>query len=106
MPVAAILNQKGGSGKTTLAVILAEALCATTNPVLVLDGDPQGSARFWRAMCSDGWVGLEVRDAPTTAIRLRSAPLGHYMDGAARQFGDGWAPVMGHHRWPSGTSEC
>ena len=54
MPVVAILNQKGGSAKTTLTANLAEAPYATTNPVLVLDDDPQGSARIWWAMRSDG----------------------------------------------------
>ena len=64
MPVVAILNQKGGSGKTTLAVNLAEALYSTNNPVLVLDADPQGSARAWWTMRSVGLLGLDVRVAP------------------------------------------
>ena len=64
MPVLAILNQKGGSGKTTLAVNLADALCAQGNHVLLLDADPQGSARAWWAMRSGGRADLEVRKAP------------------------------------------
>ena len=46
MPVIAIVNQKGGTGKTTLSTNLAWAL-AETAPVLLLDADPQGSALDW-----------------------------------------------------------
>ena len=44
MPVIAILNLKDGTGKTTLATNLEEAF-STTEPVLLPDADPQGSAR-------------------------------------------------------------
>lgn len=42
-----LLSQKGGSGKTTLAVALAVAHQRTGGTAAVLDLDPQGSARFW-----------------------------------------------------------
>ena len=48
MPVIALLNQKGGVGKTTLSVHLAMAL-ATNHKVLLVDADPQGSALDWSA---------------------------------------------------------
>ncbi len=47
--VIAILNQKGGVGKTTLAVHIATALARSKRTVLLLDADPQASALDWAA---------------------------------------------------------
>lgn len=51
--VIAILNQKGGVGKTTLAVHIATALARKKRKVLLLDADPQGSALDWAAARRD-----------------------------------------------------
>ncbi len=45
--IVALLNQKGGVGKTTLALHLAGAWSARGRRVLVVDADPQGSALDW-----------------------------------------------------------
>lgn len=47
--VIAILNQKGGAGKTTLSVHLATALSRRNRKVLLIDADPQGSSLDWAA---------------------------------------------------------
>jgi len=52
MPVIALVGNKGGAGKTTLAVNLAAGL-AQHDSVAVIDADPQGSALQWRAMAAD-----------------------------------------------------
>ncbi|MYZ49091.1 ParA family partition ATPase [Propylenella binzhouense] len=45
--IVALLNQKGGVGKTTLALHLAGAWADKGKRVLVVDADPQGSALDW-----------------------------------------------------------
>jgi len=50
--ILSILNQKGGVGKTTLAVHVATAVARQGARVLLVDADPQGSALDWSAMRS------------------------------------------------------
>ncbi|MBF0186614.1 MAG: AAA family ATPase [Magnetococcales bacterium] len=46
--VIAVLNPKGGSGKTTLTLNIARSLQIRGYRVLIMDSDPQGTAREWR----------------------------------------------------------
>ena len=45
--IVALLNQKGGVGKTTLATHIAGELAMRGQSVILLDADPQGSALDW-----------------------------------------------------------
>ena len=45
--IMAVLNQKGGGGKTTISLHVAYGLMLRGAQVLVVDADPQGSARDW-----------------------------------------------------------
>ena len=65
MHVIAVLNQKGGAGKTTIATHLARALQLDGTDVLLVDSDPQGSARDWAAVREDQPLTVVGLDRPT-----------------------------------------
>lgn len=74
MPGLAFLHQKGGTGKTTLAIAAALALSEAGLSVLVLDLDPQGTATAWAdryPALTGGGAGVVVR--PQLANRLDTA---------------------------------
>jgi chromosome partitioning protein len=53
MTILAVLNEKGGSGKTTISTNLARALQLSDKQILLVDSDPQGSARDWYASAGE-----------------------------------------------------
>jgi chromosome partitioning protein len=70
----AVVNRKGGSGKTTTAVSLAAALAERGVPVLLIDLDPQGSASAWLGHESEERVGLnlvETREIGSIVVKTK-----------------------------------
>ena len=51
--IIAVVNQKGGCGKTTITMQLAGSLSRHDHRVLVVDADSQGSATRWAASARD-----------------------------------------------------
>ena len=87
----ALLQQKGGSGKTTLAVNLAAAAHLTGRRTLVIDMDRQASAFDWSAARADGSAldGITVvkADKAIALPRFREIARGYevvFLDGPPR----------------------
>jgi chromosome partitioning protein len=74
MKTLAIISQKGGVGKTTLATALAVAAEKDAKIVAVFDLDPQASAAFWK----------DTREADTPAVvAIPPSRLQHVLKAAA-----------------------
>jgi chromosome partitioning protein len=77
--VITIAQQKGGSGKTTLAANLALALAARNRSIAVLDTDPQGSLGRWFMArverLGDAPPGLDFRTASAWGARYEARQL-------------------------------
>lgn len=82
--IVSFLNQKGGVGKTTLAINIAYWFKQQGSSVLLVDSDPQGSARNWHN--ESGGTKLDVigLDRPTLDIDIKNLNFDHdwiFIDG-------------------------
>ena len=87
MPIIAVLNPKGGSGKTTLSTTLARSLHERGSSVLIVDSDPQGSARDWHAASENNPLPLVALDRANNLKSLVSVQASYdyvIIDGAAK----------------------
>ena len=75
MPIITIASQKGGSGKTTLATCLAEALTLAGERVLLADADPQRSALTWAGLDDRAPAALGADVATLRPDRLRDLSM-------------------------------
>lgn len=74
-----VLNQKGGVGKTTIAVNLAAAFQGRGKKVLLIDSAPQGSALDWSA-AREGDPLFPVIGLPRPVVHKEVGTLGSNYD--------------------------
>jgi chromosome partitioning protein len=81
MTTIAIVNSKGGVGKTTKAVTLAAGLAEAGYKVVLVDTDPQGNVAKWFGMPEEsGIYDLLIKERPVDEL-LRQVPMAQWWPG-------------------------
>lgn len=70
-----LCNGKGGTGKTTMTVLLAAALADAGHKAAVVDHDPQGTATRWLTEAAPEGIELARSGGEYTAIFCDTPPL-------------------------------
>ena len=76
MKIVAVVSQKGGAGKTTLALHIAVAAEHAGLSAAILDMDPQGTAERWSEWRKEEPPAVVAAKATTLARRLEQAKAG------------------------------
>ena len=69
--IISFLQEKGGAGKTTMAINVAAAVKELGHSVLLVDSDEQGSAREWHTSNDGGILDVIGLDRPTIDKDIR-----------------------------------
>ena len=81
MRTIAVMNQKGGCGKTTVSINLAAALAVLDRRVLLIDMDPQAHASIGLGVRQDAEVtSYELLMDPATKIDNARLPVNEHLD--------------------------
>jgi len=75
--IISVVNQKGGTGKTTVATNLAVTLSKKGNDVLLIDADPQQSALEWKADRPENLSAITVIGLPAPNLHQE---IQHFKD--------------------------
>lgn len=70
-----VLNQKGGTGKTTIAINLSVMYARDNKKILLVDADNQGSAKAWVDIRPDNLKKIDVLNITTPDIGREIEPL-------------------------------
>ena len=82
--IVALLAEKGGTGKTTLATNLAGMRAMSGYRVLLIDADRQGSSHF----CSQAHAGLTQLHVDSEALHVDSEALGRRLRNPGTRYDD------------------
>lgn len=88
--VIGLVNQKGGVGKTTVAVNLACGLALRDFSVLLVDCDPQGSVLQWHSIQNQTFLSVErlVQQVDGQRFRKRASKYDYVVVDAPPALGD------------------
>jgi chromosome partitioning protein len=87
MPIISIANSKGGAGKTTVCLVLAQAIAHAGKRVLILDADPNRPIQTWASRASErDYATLRIFDHLTIDGDVSEANIVDKIDAARETY--------------------